>query len=66
MSSKNYQHGGGVMTGFVHSLQQHIATMDSPAKLYGFVLVRDQNSEILQNKLWRLGVKEDSECSTFR
>jgi hypothetical protein len=36
------------------------------AKLYGFVLVRDQNSEILQNKLWRLGVKEDSECSTFR
>ena len=40
MSSKNYQHGGSVMTGFVNSLQQHIATMDSPAKLlYGFVVV---------------------------
>jgi hypothetical protein len=35
-----YQHGGKVMTGFVHSLQQHISTMDSPAALlYGFVLV---------------------------
>jgi hypothetical protein len=35
-----YQHGGKVMTGFVQSLQQHIATMDSPAKLlYGFVVV---------------------------
>jgi len=40
MSSKNYQHGGSVMTGFVNSLQQHIATMDSPAKLlYGFIVV---------------------------
>ena len=40
MSSMIYQHGGKVMTGFVQSLQQHIATMDSPAKLlYGFVVV---------------------------
>ena len=40
MSSKNYQHGGSAMTGFVNSLQQYIATMDSPAKLlYGFALV---------------------------
>jgi len=40
MSSMIYQHGGKVMTGFVHSLQQHISTMDSPAALlYGFVLI---------------------------
>lgn len=36
----SYQYGGSVMTGLVNSLQQSIATMDSPAKLlYGFVLI---------------------------
>ena len=41
MSSVSYQHGGkGVMSGLVISLQQCIATMDSPAKLlYGFIII---------------------------
>lgn len=40
MSSAIYQHGGKLMSGFVHSLQQHISTIDSPAKiLYGICIV---------------------------
>ena len=40
MSSMSYQYGGRVMANLVMSLQQYVATMDSPAKLlYGFALI---------------------------
>lgn len=40
MSSMNYQHGGSIMSGLVNSLQQHIASFDSPAKLlYGIGII---------------------------